>query len=118
MLGTFIGKPWNPPCMRPWNSGGANQSLCIAGETPEEALLDFWKRLVTARSMRRCSGALASRREAHMLKPFPVRVQATKAFIESTVQFMAERRRTQGHPVGRGSPLGEHGNGSRSVEAH
>lgn len=32
--------------------------------------------------------------EAHMFKPFPERVKATYAFIESTIEFMAENKNT------------------------
>ena len=61
------------------------------GETPEEGILSFLETPRYSTGYTTLFGTLGFTTEAHMLKPFPERVQATHAFLEVLSQWL------QGH---------------------
>ena len=93
VLGTFIRETMEPALYASMEQRGVPTSPYVysRGETPEEGIIGFLETPRYSTGYATLFGCIGFTAEAHMLKPFPVRVQATKAFIESTVQFMAER---------------------------
>ena len=93
VLGAFIRETMEPALYASMEQRGVPTSPYVysSGDTPEEGIVGFLETPRYSTGYAALFGCIGFTAEAHMLKPFPVRVQATKALIESTVQFMAER---------------------------
>lgn len=93
VLGPFLRNEMTPALYRAMDERGVLMSPYVysVGETPESGIQGFLETPRYSTGYGVLFGALGFTAEAHMLKPFPVRVQATKDFIESTVDFMVNR---------------------------
>lgn len=93
VLGAFIRETMEPALYASMEQRGVPTSPYVysSGDTPEEGIVGFLETPRYSTGYAALFGCIGFTAEAHMLKPFPVRVQATKALIESTVQFMAEQ---------------------------
>lgn len=90
VLGAFIREKMEPELYAAMEERGVPTSPYVysRGETPEEGIVGFLETPRYSTGYAVLFGCIGFTAEAHMLKPFPVRVKATKAFIESTLEFM------------------------------
>lgn len=90
VLGPFIRNVMEPALFSSMSQRGVPMSPYVysKGETPDEGLMGFLETPRYSTGYAVLFGTIGFTAEAHMLKPFPVRVEATKQFIESTVDFM------------------------------
>lgn len=93
VLGNFIREHMEPALYASMEQRGIVTSPYVnsIGETPEEGIVGFLETPRYSTGYAALFGCIGFIAEAHMLKPFPVRVQATQAFIESVVEFMRLR---------------------------
>lgn len=90
VLGPFIREVMEPALFASMSQRGVPMSPYVysKGETPDDGILGFLETPRYSTGYGVLFGAIGFTAEAHMLKPFPVRVEATKQFIECTVDFM------------------------------
>lgn len=93
VLGSFIREEMEPALYASMEKRGVPTSPYVysIGETPEEGIVGFLETPRYSTGYAVLFGCIGFTAESHMLKPFPVRVQATKSFIESVVEFMRVR---------------------------
>lgn len=90
VLGAFIREKMEPALYAAMANRGVMTSPYVysKGETPKDGIIGFLETPRYSTGYAVLFGCIGFTAEAHMLKPFPVRVKATKAFIESAVEFM------------------------------
>lgn len=90
VLGPFIRDVMEPALFSSMSLRGVPMSPYVysKGETPDDGILGFLETPRYSTGYGVLFGTIGFTAEAHMLKPFPVRVQATRQFIESTLDFM------------------------------
>jgi hypothetical protein len=90
VLGPYIREVMEPALFTSMAQRGVPMSPYVysKGETPDDGILGFLETPRYSTGYGVLFGTIGFTAEAHMLKPFPVRVEATKQFIESTVEFM------------------------------
>lgn len=93
VLGSFIREHMEPALYASMEQRGIPTSPYVysVGETPEEGIVGFLETPRYSTGYAALFGCIGFTAEAHMLKPFPVRVRATQAFIQSVVEFMRMR---------------------------
>ncbi len=93
IVGSFIRDTMEPALYASMEQRGIPTSPYVysIGETPEEGIVGFLETPRYSTGYASLFGCIGFTAEAHMLKPFPVRVQATQAFIEIVVDFMRLR---------------------------
>ncbi len=93
VLGSFIRDEFEPFLFESMEQ--RNQPMCpyvySKGETPDEGLIGFLETPRYSTGYAALFGCIGFTAEAHMLKPFSQRVQATLDFIDSVSEFMLER---------------------------
>lgn len=89
-LGVFIRDKMEPTLFASMLRRGIPTSpyVYLKGETPEDGIVGFLETPRYSTGYAVLFGCIGFTAEAHMLKPFATRVKATKAFIESIVEFM------------------------------
>ncbi len=93
VLGSFIREHMEPALYASMEQRGIPTSPYVysIGDTPEEGIEGFLETPRYSTGYAALFGCIGFTAEAHMLKPFSVRVQATQAFIESVVDFIRLR---------------------------
>lgn len=91
VLGPFIRNEMEPALYAAMEKRGVPTSPYVysLSDTPEDGIVGFLETPRYSTGYAALFGCIGFTAEAHMLKPFPVRVHATLAFIKSTVEFMA-----------------------------
>jgi len=92
VLGPFIRQVMEPFLFREMSKREVLMAPYVysKGETPDDGILGFLETPRYSTGYTALFGCIGFTAEAHMLKPFPVRVSATIALIESVVKCMEE----------------------------